>query len=253
MLFNNENNLKPCGIFSLGHFILLTITFILIFIFLKKNKNKTESEVKNIIKKTTIFLWILEIIKIIYSIKTFGIKAINKYVPLYFCSLILYTGILSGFFNGKIKRIGDVFISTGGIVAGLVFLIYPLTSLPSYPMLHYISIQSFILHGAMLYLGLLMHVTHYINLRQRDIVPYSILIITLGLIAYILNTFLDSNLMFVSKNYPGTFIELIYNTTGKIFPLFMISVQATIPFYFIYYTKKIINKHKCQNLYHNII
>ena len=40
--------------------------------------------------------------------------------------------------------------------------------------------------------------------------------------------------MFISQNYPGTYIEAIYNNTGKIFPIVMIVAQATLPFYTVY-------------------
>lgn len=234
MLFQSPEKLKPCGLFSIGHLILLTITLILIVIALKCTKKKSEHEVKRIIQKTTIFLWILELIKIVYTIINYGVGEVNKYIPLYFCSLILYAGIFSGFCKGKLKHAGDVFLATGGIIAGIIFLLYPLTSLTQYPIFHYISLQSFILHGSMLYIGLLVIKTKYIKLEKKDIVYYAVLIIVISLIAYIINIIFDSNLMFISKNYPGTYIEIIYNLTGKIFPIVMILAQATLPFYVVY-------------------
>ena len=234
MLFKNANEVKPCGMFSTEHFILLAITTICVVIALKFTKNMEKENVKKLIRKTTIFLWILEIIKIIFNIKNYSLAAVNKYVPLYFCSLILYAGILSGYCKGILKRMGDVFLSTGGIIAGLIFLVYPLTSLTSYPILHYISIHSFILHGIMLYIGLLMLISKYTTIEKRDIIYYSAIIVIISGIAYIVNLKCDSNLMFISQNYPGTYIEIIYNNTGRFFTLFMTVAQATIPFYIVY-------------------
>lgn len=239
--FQMNESLVPCGMFTLGHLLLFTITIILVLLALKFSKKMNKKEVKRTIKIITIFLWILEIIKMILTIFNYGLNAVNKYVPLYFCSLILYAGILAGFCNGKLKRIGDVFLSTGGIVAGLIFLICPLTSLPNYPLFHFISLHSFLLHGLMLYIGLLLHCTNYIELTKKDIVYYSSLIILLSLIALIFNKFTGGNLMFISENFPGTFIEIIYNMTGIFFPIVMILVQATLPFYFVYF---IINNFK---------
>lgn len=234
MLFKNANKVIPCGMFSIEHFILLAITTICVVIALKFTKNMEKENVKKLIRKTTIFLWILEIIKIIFNIKNYGTNAVNKYIPLYFCSLILYAGIFSGYCKGTLKKMGDVFLSTGGIIAGLIFLIYPLTSLTSYPALHYISIHSFILHGVMVYIGLLMLITKYTTIEKRDIIYYSAIIVIISAVAYVVNLKFGSNLMFISQNYPGTFIEIIYNTTGKVFPLVMIIAQATMPFYTIY-------------------
>ena len=234
MLFKSANEVKPCGMFSIEHFILLTITLICVAIALKYTKNIREEKIKKTIKKTTIFLWILEIIKIVFNIKNYGFSAVNKYVPLYFCSLILYAGIFSGYCKGTLKKMGDVFLSTGGIIAGLIFLIYPLTSLTTYPILHYISLQSFILHGIMLYIGLLMLITKYTTIEKRDIIYYSAIIVIISGIAYIVNLKFGSNLMFISENYPGTYIETIYNNTGRFFTLFMTLAQATMPFYIVY-------------------
>lgn len=234
MLFKSASEVTPCGMFSIEHFILLTVTLLCIGVSLKHTKNMEKDKVKKLIRKITIFLWILEIIKIIFNINNYGIKAINKYVPLYFCSLILYAGIFSGYCKGTLKKMGDVFLSTGGIIAGLIFLISPLTSITTYPAIHYISLHSFLLHGIMVYIGILMLITKYTTIEKRDIIYYSAIIVIISAIAYIVNLKFGSNLMFISQNYPGTFIELIYNLTGKNFPLFMIIAQATIPFYIVY-------------------
>ena len=241
MLFKSAYEVTPCGMFSAKHFILFIITIICIIIALKYTKNMEKDKVKKLIKKTTIILWILEIIKIIYNIINYGFTAINKYVPLYFCSLILYAGIFSGFCKGIFKKIGDVFLSTGGIVAGLIFLISPLTSLTVYPALHFISIHSFVLHGTMVYIGMLMLITKYTEINKKDIIYYASIIVTISVIAYIVNLIFDSNLMFISQNYPGTFIEIIYNLSGKLFPIVMVALQATLPFYIVYGIYKKIN------------
>lgn len=234
MLFKSANQVVPCGMFSIEHIILFSITMISIVVALKYTKNIKPDKVKEIIKKSTIILWILEIIKIIFNVKNYGFKEVNKYVPLYFCSLILYAGILSGFCKGTLKKVGDIFLSTGGIIAGMVFLISPLTSLTTYPVIHFISLHSFLLHGTMVYIGLLMLTTKYVKIEKNDIKYYFTLIVIISAIAYIVNKICGSNLMFISQNYPGTFIEMIYNISGKLFPMVMILAQATLPFYLVY-------------------
>lgn len=234
MLFRSAEEVTPCGMFSIEHFIMLGVTAFCIAIALKYTKNMEKENVKKLIQRSTIILWILEIIKIMFNIINYGINEVNKYVPLYFCSLILYAGIFSGFCKGVLKKIGDVFLSTGGIIAGLIFLISPLTSLTTYPAIHFISIHSFILHGTMVYIGLLMLITGYTTIEKGDIKYYSAIILVISGIAYIVNLIFDSNLMFISQNYPGTFIEIIYNITGPIFPIFMVAAQATMPFYIVY-------------------
>ena len=244
MFFAKPNEFEACGMFSIGHLILFISTILLISVALYFSRNMNKEQIKKTIKCITIVMWVLEIIKIIFNIIIGNISNPNTYIPLYFCSLILYAGILSSFCKGKLKRVGDVFLSTGGIIAGICFLVYPSTSITIYPIFHYISLQSFILHGAMIYLGILMNIKNYIDLEMKDIKYYFILIVIISVIAYIFNLVFDSNLMFISKNFPGTIIELIYNNTGILFPFVMILIQATLPFLVIYFIKNIILKRK---------
>ena len=203
-----------------------------------------KEQIKTTITCITIMLWIFETIKIIFNIVIGNIKSPNNYIPLYFCSLILYAGLFSSFGKGKIKHIGDVFIATGGTIAGICFLIFPITSLTIYPVFHYISIQSFILHSCMVYLGILVNIRRYIIIKKQDIKYYFLLIVIISIIAYIFNCIFNTNLMFISENFPGTPIEIIYNLTGKLYPIISIIAQATIPFYLIYFIINILKKTK---------
>ena len=239
MLFAKPGKFEPCGMFTKGHFELIIITIVWIIIALKNTMNKTKQEVGKIIKRCTIIMWILEVIMISFKISTGGMKNLNNYVPLYYCSLLLYAGLLSSFAKGKLKRIGDVFLATGGIIGGIVFMILPTTSLPAYPMLHIVSLHSFLYHGTMVYLGILINITHYIEIHLSDIKYYATLVGIVCLLAYIINKIFDSNLMFISKNFPGTPLEILYNITEPFFAFVMSIAQMTLPFYIIYYLKNI--------------
>ena len=154
MLFANPGKYEPCGLFTIDHFKLIIITILGIIIALKKTVNKSKEERKQIIKKCTIIIWIWEAIIIAFKLKTGGIRNINNYVPLYYCSLLLYAGALASFAKGKLRRTGEVFLATGGIAGGLIFILMPTTSLTTYPMFHIVSLHSFLYHGIMLYLGI---------------------------------------------------------------------------------------------------
>lgn len=228
---------KACGIFTKGHFILITITIIGIVIALKYSVNKSKKEVQHIIKWLTIIILIMEVLKIIYNIKQNSIYAVNTYLPLYYCSILLYAGLLSSFGKGILKKIGDVSLATGSVIGGVVFLIYPSTSLPIYPAFHILSIHSFLFHGAMIYLGILVNETKYIEPKKEDIKYFASLIGIMCIIALIVNYFFKSNLMFISNNFPNTPIEILYKMTngGIIYSFIMIVIQMTIPFYISYY------------------
>ena len=246
ILFVNAGVYEPCGIFTIGHFVLIALTIIGIIIGLKKSLNKNKEEIHSIIKYITIIVWILEIIKIIFNVRQNSFKAINTYVPLYYCSILLYAGLLSSFTKGTLKKMGDVSLATGSIIGGIVFLIYPSTSLPIYPVYHFLSIHSFIFHGTMIYLGILLNKTKYVELKKGDIKYFAGLIGLMCIFALVVNNLFDGNLMFISNNFPGTPVEILYKITngGILYSFIMIMVQMTIPFYICYY---FINKAKYFN------
>lgn len=242
MFFAKAGEYEPCGIFTVQHFELIFITILGIIFALKNTVNKTKEEVKQIIKRCTIVMWILEVIMIIFKLCTGDVRNLNNYVPLYYCSLLLYAGLLSSFGKGKVKRMGDVFLATGGIIGGLVFIILPTTSLPTYPMLHMVSLHSFLFHGTMIYLGLLIDITKYIELQASDIKYFATLVGIVCVLASFINKKFGSNLMFISQNFPGMPIEIIYNATGKFYTLVMSLAQMTLPFYVVYGIIELVNK-----------
>jgi len=243
MFLARAGEYEACGIFTIKHFILITITFISIAIALRYTIKK---DVNKIIKRCTIFVWIFECVIIAFKITTGGIGHVNNWVPLYYCSLLLYAGGFSSFGKGKLKRVGDVFLATGGIAGGIIFILFPYTSLPTYPMFHLVSIHSFVYHGIMLYLGLLVNITNYIEVEKKDIIYYFNLVFVICIIAYIINKIFDSNLMFISQNFPGMPLEVLYNWAGKYYTLVTILAQAILPFYTIYGLRKLIErKVKC--------
>ena len=246
MLFARPGEYKPCGIFSLEHFGLIAVTIVCIAIAIKNTYKSSKEEVKKIIKNCTIMLWIMEIFIIIFKLCTGDPRNVNNYVPLYYCSILLYAGTLSSFSKGKIKRMGDVFLATGGIIGGIVFILLPTTSLPAYPALHIVSLHSFLYHGIMVYLGLLVNITHYIEVVASDAVYFATLIGIICILAQIVNKIFDSNLMFISKDFPGTPITIIYKLTGKHFTAFMEIAQMFLPFYAVYGILKIRDKRKAK-------
>lgn len=225
----------PAGIFSRFHFIMLALAAVIITVALLIFRHAKPKTVKIQIRFFALFLCTLEVIKIIFNLRTGHGSDPNSYMPLYFCSIAMYAGLLAGFAKGFWKRVGEVFLATGGIVGGLAYLIYPLTSLTIYPPIHFISFHSFAYHSVMVYLGLLLLITHYVQLKPEDVDKHVLLITGISLIAYFFNLIFHSNLMFVSQNYPGTFLEVIY----KIFPgysffIVMVLGQALGPFYLVY-------------------
>lgn len=234
MFFAKPGEYKACGLFSLQHIGLILATFACVALALKKTVHKSKEEIYKIIRNLTIVLWIFEIFKILYTLQEFKLSDVKEWLPLYYCSLLLYAGFLSSFTKGPFKRTGDVFLATGSIIGGIVFILFPTTSLPTYPAFHFISIHSFFFHGTMVYLTLLINKTQYIKLNKWDVVYFASLVGIVCVLALIVNMEFHSNLMFISENFPNTPIEILYNLTGRFFTPFMILGQMFFPFYFVY-------------------
>jgi len=234
MFLSKPGEYPPCGLFSIGHLILFVATIIVVIFATKYTKIKEKEDVKRIIKSATIIVWILEFLKVAFVFSIGEGTKLNRVVPLYYCSLLLYTGVLSSIGKGIVRRVGDVFLATGAIFAGLIFLIFPTTSLPEYPAMHFVSLHSFFFHGTMMYLGIIMHKYNYIEIKKSDIIYYSGLILIICVAAYIVNCLYGSNLMFISHDFPGTPITIVYKFAGKWFPIVMSLLQMTLPFYIVY-------------------
>lgn len=241
MFFAKPGVYEPCGIYNVQHVIIAVIILIAIFIAVKITKPKKQENVLKIIRTTTIIVWCLEIIKIIYLI-SIGQGRVNRVIPLYYCSLLLYSGLMSSFGKGIIKKMGDVFLATGGIIGGITFLLFPTTSLPEYPLFHFISFHSFIYHGIMIYIGIIVNKTKYVKLEFSDIKYYASLIFIICMFAYVINKIFDSNLMFISKDFPGSPLSYFYNNMGAFFGPTMVLVQMTVPFLMAYGIIKMICK-----------
>ena len=127
--------------------------------------------------------------------------------------------------------------------AVFVFIIYPLTSMTLYPAFHFVTFQSYLFHGVMLYIGLLMLISGYCKLHIRDVFYHICIVAAMSAVVLAVNMILDSNLMFVSQNYPGTFIEILYNAfPSPWFTIIMIISQASLPFFLVYAVYRSVTK-----------
>lgn len=237
MFFCPPYSVEPCGLFSVGHLVLFMVTAALIAVGLWVSRRMDEGRIRTVIRWITAAVWVLEIWKILFVLLVTESRNPNDYVPLYYCSLMLYAGLLSSLCKGWLRRTGDVFIATGGLVGGVCFLISPNTSLPRYPAFHFISWHSFLLHGLMVYLGLLLLLRCYRPVL-KDLKYCAGLISVMCGIALVFNLIWDgmhpagpgANLMFISKDFPGTPIAVLYRLAGSLFPVFMWLIQAFLPF-----------------------
>lgn len=232
--FAPEHASPSAGVFSAGHAILLAVTAVLVVGALYFSRRTTHAQVRNILRVLTVILWGLEIWKILFNFSIGNADAPDSFVPLYYCSLSLYAGAMSAFGRGWVRRVGDVFLATGGIVGGVCFLLLPVSSLTIYPAFHFIAFHSFILHGMMTYMGVLLWMRDYVTPKKRDSIGFFLLILVICIPALIVNLCCDSNLMFISYGTPNTPLAWLDSLTGPFFTPLMILGQATLPFWGVF-------------------
>ena len=110
--------------------------------------------------------------------------------------------------------------------------------------------HSFLLHGLMVFVGILLLMRGVYVIVARDVWYCAGLISVMCLIAFVFNTTyksltgLPANLMFISEDFPGTPVTIIYRLFGKLFPVAMWLIQAFGPFYLVYFTVWMISRVK---------
>ena len=224
--------------YTVGHLALFLVTVIGIAAGLYLARGIDARGVRTVIRVVTALLWVLEIAKILFVLLVTKSDNPNDFIPLYYCSLILYAGLFSSVGKGFWQKLGDVFIATGGVAGGICFMLVPNTSLPRYPAVHFISFHSFLLHGLMVFMGLLLLTRGIYRIRICDLRYCAGLVSAMCAAAYAYNLLWDAfnpdravaNLMFLSKDFPGTSVSILYHATGAFFPVLMWLIQAFVPF-----------------------
>ena len=198
-MFSKPYTYAPAGIFSLSHFVLFFITLGLIALGLFLSRNLSKDQSMKVLKIIAIITVCLEVIKDIYQIITFGFSGIEHYLPLYFCSIFLFAICMASFGKGEIKDLGLNFLSTAGILAGLCYLVFPNTSLRTYPVFHFIAMHSFTFHGFMIYSGILILIKGLYTPKLKDMWKYFVFVTAICLITLGVNLISGKNFMFVSE------------------------------------------------------
>ena len=234
LFFAKIGKYAPCGIFTPGHLLLFLMCAFAVTMLLIFTHKKSKEQIRGIIKRLLILVWILEIFRIAYKLYCGDLRFLESYMPLFFCSIFLYSGLFSSFGKGKLKRAGDVVLATGSLVGGVVFLFYPATSLPDYPAFHFVSVHSFFYHGSMVYAGLLMLISGYIKLKKSDIWLYALSVFVMCMAAFLINAIFRCNLMFISRAFPGAAGKAVFSVLGNFYSPLMVLIHMFAPFYVIY-------------------
>ena len=144
----------------------LAISIALIIILLVLLRKSSREMVLKIIRAVSIFLVVFYIAKTtwesIYDIRLSG-SFNTGLLPFDTCSIVMLAGVIAGFGKGKIKKMAEAWLATGGIVGGIAAMIF-LNAFKYYPFLSFGAFYSMIWHFLMVFLGLLLIVTKYVDI-----------------------------------------------------------------------------------------
>ena len=242
--FSRRGNFESYQIFSVSHIMLVAVCLALVILTLYLSRRMSRKQVLKTVRICVVLLWLLQFSKISFIYFIDKSRKLSHYLPFYFCSIPLFSGLLSSLPKGKLKRYGDVFLLVGGFAGAVGYFLLPSTTAGKYPAFHFMTIQSFFHHAVMLYIALLFIKSKYVELKIKDLPSYAITVTLMSVIAYHTNGILGSNLMFVSKSKPGTAVELVYNMSQKWFTFNITFLQAVPPFIIVYLIEKGLNMLK---------
>lgn len=157
---------------GVGQFVFLgiaTLVIILVSVFLRKSSHK---KIDTLLKVLAVLIPFLDILKI--SVESyFDIKLGHGFnfsgvMPLYTCSIFVYSLPIAAFGKGKARKYSLSFITTIGIFAGLTnFVMAPI--LNTYPFFNFHTFVSLHLHFWMVFIGIFLISTGYYVPKWVDI------------------------------------------------------------------------------------
>lgn len=223
----------PCGMFTAGHIIssfVFLIIVVVCIIFTLKLSNKAFNI---IIKVFAILFLTLELIKIGYNFY-YGYTYVDAWFPLAYCSIFIYSLLLAGFGNDKLKIVGNTFLAVC-TYAGLFFMIFPTTSLMLHPLFHFLSMHSLLYHSAMIYIGFTVVIRGLVKPSGKSFLVYVLYLSIFSVFAIILNSIFDSNLMFYTQPYnmPIKLVVSVYEFSSLLYTVLIFTAYSALYFLFI--------------------
>lgn len=245
--FSNEGIGKVNGLFSIDHVIYTTLGLLMIILLLIFTYKLEHKKIKKIIRISFWFVFIAEILKIIWNLTIRQSVTLDNWVPLYYCSFFIYTSFLVGYCKGKAEQFGKSFLFFGQVVAGLAFLFYPSSALLVHPFLHVLSVHSLIYHALSVYIGLLIVLSKYYVPNKKDFPLYLIVLVVFSTLIYCFNLIFKTNMMFLSNPWNIGPLIVIYNFSKILYPILLSLFQIVgsyVVSYIIYNLVVKINNRK---------
>ena len=132
------------GLFSVDHLIYFTLFLTALILLLFISRRTITEQIRKLHIGLAVSVTLAEITKI--TLRIIKQQPADSWLPLYFCSLFIYSLWLSFSKYDFIKTMGYSYMAIGGIIGGVCFMIFPSTSIGLFPIWHPSSIFSLIYH-----------------------------------------------------------------------------------------------------------
>lgn len=221
-----------CGMFNVLHYFTIICFFAALWMLQWISRRLTVQQTHRLLMWIAVTVTVCEVIKITWRI----LQGQNpdSWVPLYYCSLFIFAVWMANVNHTALKKAGLAYMTMGGIVASVFFIIYPSTSLGMYPMLHPASIHSFLYHLVMCYTGIMLLWKGIYVPAKRDGLNYFIFVFVACIFAAIVNKIADTNCMFLTHPFGLPVLQPILECSKVIYMLLVAFAQSVLMFWLNY-------------------
>jgi len=217
----------------IGSLLVAILIAILLIYFLKVKKNTNH---KNVLKGTAIFLILLELSKYTFTFMNDG-RLPSNYIPMQLCSFSLYLMPMVAFGKEKLSKFIMPIAYSIGVLAGLIVLIYPSTVLGGeYSWIpigkSIIPMISFLYHGTMIFFSLYLVMSKLYKPSFTDYKRVFLALLVFACFGALTNLVFDTDMMFLNtgSGSPLQFILLGYGRLAYMAAMILLALfLLTIP------------------------
>lgn len=206
---------EPEGYFSPEH--LLFVGSVLVFITLLavwlglKNRNKPPKEQNKVLVWSAILILFFDCFEnLIFCLKEGSISAMRMELPLFLCSIQLFTIPLAAFTRGRTKEACMDFVAIFGFLGAVLGTVAAGQNYACYPVLSFVNVVSAITHGISGFTSLYLLISKMTKLQKQNLPVTCGIVTVFCLAAYLVNRLVDYNYMFLMAG-DGTPYDILYN------------------------------------------
>ena len=216
--FDYKFNIKgfTSDLFSTPHLVFIALSFILVPIVCFLLRNTSHKKIDVFLKVFAVVITLFEITKITwesyYDITTGQGFNFGGILPLYTCSLLIYTTWFAAYGKGKVKDYALAYLTTVNLISGGIGIVY-CNGLNWYPFWTFGAFYSIFFHFSMFAIGNFLLFTGYKKLGWSDMFKAWVPMLILAIIAIPVNYVLHADYMQI---YEGSGVPLYNDLAARL-------------------------------------